>query len=882
MQTAKPSLADRFFRTLLRLLPEDFRGEFGNDMEETFRAHRASTQVDRGSAALLKMWWATIADIVRMAPREHASVLAQDARYAFRMMRKNAGYTVAAVLILGLGIGVNTSIFSVVNAVLLKPLPYTRGNQLVVIRQPEDKLGIQDIGFSPQEVNDYRTQNHSLSGVVEYHGMTFTLLGGSEAHSVRTGVVSYNFFDFFGVKPVLGRTFLPEEDRPGAAAVLLLSYEFWKQSEHGDPNIVGKVYQMNDRPHTVIGVLPPIPQYPDENDVYMTTVSCPFRSSQRALLNRKARFSNLFGRLKPESGLDICRADMNVLASRLQKDYPTIYRADAGYHAAVSLLREDLTQDARPLLLALLGAAAFVLLIACANVANLIMARMARREQELVIRTAVGAGSGRLLRQLLTESLILALLAAGLGLAFSAGSLKLLTQFAGQLSPRAREISIDGWVLAFAVLSATVTTVFFGSMAALHSRHDVAAGLSSGSRAGDGRRHFVRSALIAAQVAFSFVLLTGAGLMIRSFIRMEQVNPGFVPQRVFAARLRANWSKYSDGGARLELGKRILEKLQSQPGILSAAISNDFPMNQTVAANAASQPFQVEGRVGDGAANTRVLATIRVASTDYFRTLGIPLLAGRVFNDFDQPQSEQVGVVSSSLARQRWRNENPIGKRITFDSGETWVRIVGIVGDVREFGPTHDAPEQFYLPLTQSPTTGSVLVRAAGDPQSVAAEVRRAVHEVEPETAIAGIETLEQARADAVQSPRTITRLFGLYAGLALVIAAIGIGSMLALWVRQRTREIGIRMALGASPADILSKLLRQGMVLVVLGLAAGLAGAIALTRFLKTLLFEVQPTDLTTYLAVSALLLAAALLACYVPARRAARIDPQIAIRNE
>ncbi|HUI57689.1 MAG TPA: ABC transporter permease [Bryobacteraceae bacterium] len=890
MSTSKQPLPDRFFQALLRLLPFDFRSEFGADMEETFRAQRSNVERERGLAALLKMWWATIADIVRMAPREHASVLAQDTRYALRMMRKNIGYTVSAIVILGLGIGVNTSIFSVVNSVLLKPLPYAQGDRLVSLRQPEPKLGIDDIGFSPMELGDYRAQNHSLSGIVEYHNMTFTLIGGAEAYRVRTGVVSYNYFDLFGVKPVLGRTFVADEERPGAPAVLMLSYEFWKQAEHGDPNIIGKVYQMNDRPHTVIGVLPPIPQYPNENDVYMTSTSCPFRSSLGSLTRRRGFAMNLFGRLKPGATPDMCRADLRAISARLMKDYPAFYRPGSGYFADASVLRDDLTHGARPMLLALLGAAAFVLLIACANVANLILARMARREQELVIRTAVGAGAGRLLRQLLTESLILALLAAMVGIAFASGSLKLLIQFAGQLTPRAREIAIDGWVLGFATLCATGTTVLFGSMAALCSRRDVGSGLKDGARAGvDRGRQVVRSVLIATQVAFSFILLVGAGLMIRSFLEMQRVNPGFVSQRVLAVGINLNFTRFHDRSMRASVANRILEKISPQPGVLSAAVSSSFPMDPDDAGLAGARTtFQIEGRSQEETERTRPVASFRTATPDYFKTLGIPLLSGRTFtefdrfNDFDKPDTELVAVISGSLAQTRFRGQDPIGKRVSFDRGDSWARIIGIVGDVKEFGPNRDAPETFYLAQGQNPLLGSLLLRTAGDPKSLLTQVRQAVREIDPQIAITESETLEQARADAVASPRTITRLFGVYAGLALVIAVIGIGSMLALWVRQRTREIGIRMALGASPGAILGGVIRQGMLLVVFGLAAGAAGAVAVTRLIKTLLFQVEPTDTYTFALVPALLLAAALLACYVPAKRAARIDPQAALRAE
>ena len=447
MSSAKESFGDRFYRGLLRILPFDFRSEFGDDMEETFREQRAATVQRQGSMGVFRMWWATIVDIVRMAPREHLSVLSHDTRFALRMMLKNRAYTLAAVLILGLGIGANTSIFSVVNSVLLRPLPYAQGNQLVILRQHGARGGITDMPFSVSDINDYRQRNRSLSAVVEYHAMTFTLLGGTEPHRVRTGVVSNGFFQFLGVQPILGRAFAPDDEQAGAVPVLILSYEFWKNQERGDPNIIGRKYQMNDRAHLVIGVLPPIPQYPNENDVYMTTTSCPFRMRPTFIANRNGRMMRVFGRLKPDVTIDQAKADLGSIAGQLEKEYPASYAKNIGYGITPLALRNELTQEARPLLWTLLGAAAFVLLIACANVANLILARMARRERELTIRTAMGAGAGRLLRQLLTESLILALLAAAVGIAFAYGSMGLLTRFAGQLTPRAREISLDGWVL---------------------------------------------------------------------------------------------------------------------------------------------------------------------------------------------------------------------------------------------------------------------------------------------------------------------------------------------------------------------------------------------------------------------------------------------------
>jgi putative ABC transport system permease protein len=882
MSIPNESFADRFYRGLLRILPFDFRSEFGDDMEATFRQQRVATARRQDSMGIARMWWTTITDIVRMAPREHVSVLAHDTQFALRMMRKNLGYTLAAVLILGLGIGANTSIFSVVNSVLLRPLPYAHGNQLVILRQQATRAGVTDMPFSVSDINDYRQRNRSLSAIVEYHAMTFTLLGGTEPHRVRTGVVSAGFFQFLGVQPVLGRTFEPDDERAGAVPVLILSYEFWKKQERGDPNIIGKKYQMNDRAHLVIGVLPAIPQYPNENDVYMTTTSCPFRMRPAFIANRGARMMRVFGRLKPGVTLDQARADLGSIAGQLEKEYPASYTEKTGYGIVPLALREELTHEARPLLWTLLGAAAFVLLIACANVANLILARMARRERELTIRTAMGAGAGRLLRQLLTESLLLSLLAAGVGIAFAYGSMGLLTSFAGQLTPRAREISVDGWVLGFAVVCATLTTVLCGSLAAIHTRGNMAASLKDeGSQSAPrASRSLVRSALITAQVAFSYMLLIGAGLMVNSLIQLQRVNPGFVPQHVFAVGVDLNFTKYPDSQSQRMAARRLIERIQPLPGVLSVAVSSSFPMDADNVGGGRPLRFRA---FGDNRPDTEMppVQSVRRVTPEYFRTVGIPLITGRAFRDSDTEESPLVVLVNQSMARRTWKNEDAVGKRITFD-GEHFMEIVGVVGDVREFGPREDAPVQLYRPMMQDPFAGNVLVRTAADPELLIPAVRRAVLEANPESAVVKVKTLDEARSEAVASPRTTAQLFGLFAALALVIAVAGIGSMLALWVRQRMREIGIRIALGAAPSDILSTVLRQGMVLVALGVACGFGGALALTRLLKKLLFEVTPTDAPTYAVVSALLLAAALLACWVPARRAARIDPQTALRTE
>ena len=882
MDPRKQSRSEKLYSALLRVFPFDFRGDFGSEMEQTFREQRAHAERE-GRIGLLRLWWETIAGIFTTAPREHLSMLNQDIHYALRMMRKNLGFTTVAVLTLALGIGANTAIVSVIDAVLLRALPYQQGDQLVVLHQRADKSGVADMRFSVKEINDYRQQSGSLSGVVEYHSMQFTLLSKDEATRVRAGVVSAGFFGMFGVRPILGRDLTPADDQPGAPAVLLLSYEFWKQHEGGDPKIVGKTFEMNDRVHTVVGVLPQVPQYPNENDVYMPTVACPSRSSKGMIEGRDKRMMSVFGRMKPGVTAEHCKADLGLIASRLEQAYPASYTKAMGYTASSAPLREELTHGARPMLLILLGAAGCVLLIACANVANLTLSRMSGRERELVVRSALGAGKGRLLRQLMTESFILSLLAAGLGVLFASQSLKLLTDFTARLTPRAREIHVDVSMLLFALAVAFLTSMVFGSVSALYSRGDLASGLKEGSAHSTLglRRRRARNVLIVCQVAFSFVLLIGAGLMLRSLSRLQQVDPGFVPQRVLAMEIDLNWSKYREPGQFRDVSNRMLGKVRSQPGVLSAAVSSNFPLNPETVHGHWTRRFSVEGRpANEGAA--RPMAAVRTGSTDYFKTLGIPLVRGRVFEDKDNEKAPGVVVVNRTLARHYWGVEDAIGKRITFDQGDTWLTVIGIVGDVKEFALDSDPGDELYLSNTQQPATGSILVRTDRDALTLSNQLRRAIWDVDPQTAIPNIQTLEQARSEILASPRVMTDLLGIFAGLALLIAATGIGGILALTVNQRMNEIGIRVALGAKPGDVFGMIVRQGMSMVVIGLGIGLISALGLTRMMKSLLFETTPTDPVTFVGVSVVLAATALLACYVPARRALRVDPLTALRSE
>ena len=811
--------------------------------------------------------------------------LIRDLRYGLRSLLRSPGYALMVVLTLGLGIGANTAIFSLVDGVLLRPLPYADGHELVLARQQAPRAGTANIPFSVKEIGDYRAQLATLEGFVEHHGMSFTLLDRGEPDRVLTGVVSANFFDVLGVQPLHGRTFRDGDDDLGAEAVLVLSYPYWQQRFGGDPDIVGQVFEMNDRPHTVVGVLPPVPQYPRENDVYMPTSACPFRARAEARMeeDRTAfRGMTAFGRLAPGVGVDRFGAELATVAGRLQRDHPETYPDDSGYTAVTTPLADELTREARPTLLILLATTVLVLLIACANVANLTMARMSRRERELALRSALGAGRARLLRQLLTESSLLAVAAGAFGLLIAWESLDLLVAFAALFTTRTTEVAVDGRVLAFTVGLSLLTGVAFGAAPALGARRDVALALKeAGAQATDTRaRRRVRGALTVSQVAAAFVLLIATGLLLASFYRLQQVDTGFNPENVLTAEVFPNWSKYTTPESRRQLFTDVLERLRDRPGLAAAAVANGFPMASEVGQQ---RRFAIEGRTYEDPDLRPELET-RVISPDYFAAVGVPLLAGRTFTQLDDAETTPVAVVSRSLADRHWREgQSPLDQRITLDDGETWVTIVGVAGDVRDHGLDREAPDQLYRPFLQgagSPTR--VLVRARADPRALSGQVRDAVHAVDPEQPVENFLTLEETRAGTTATRRLSVVLLGLFAALALVITVTGIAAVIATSVSQRTREFGLRLALGAARGSILTMVLRQGLALVLAGLVIGAAGAFALSRTLSSFLFETAPTDAGIFAGVSLVFVVTGLAACYLPARRAMGVDPLVALRDE
>ena len=823
--------------------------------------------------------------------RRLIEALSQDVRFSLRVLRRNPGFTVTALITLALGIGANTAIFTVIYGVLLRPLPYKDGHRLVVLNQQARLNNANNLGFSVKEFEDYRDQNKTME-MVEHHAMSFILYGRGEPERVQTSVVSANFFDVLGVKPILGRTFVADDEKPGGEAVLVLSYRYWKQSYSGDPNIVGSVFQMNNRPHTVIGVLPPVPEYPSESDVYMPTANCPFRSSTAVIENRQARLlSAVFGRLKPGVEVAQAQADVAGIAANLQRTYPDVYPRHIGYAAQVDRLDTMLTQAARPTFLILLGTTGLVLLIVCANVANLNLARVLQRQSEVAVRAALGASRSRLVTQMLTESILLSLVGGVLGLLLAWFGLPLLTSFAGRFTTRTAEIHIDSFVLFFTLVVSACTGFAFGVIPGLSSAFDSRKSIvttlkESGNRSSSGAKNRVRGMLVAAQVAISFTLLTAAGLMLESIIKLERVNPGFNPENVFVMRLQPNWSRFIDPATAnaqfRNYFRRLLENVSEQPGVVEAAVSSTYPLNAAgITRGPNTVTIQLEGRPADEA-NASAQVDPRAVSPTYFRTLDIPLLRGRMFTDGDDDKAPRVAIVNDAAARGRWGAEDPIGKRFSYDNGTTWITVVGVVGNVKQYGLDKAPAQEIYGPLAQTPFGSFLVVKTKGAPLPQATLMRDVVHKVDAETAIDQIKTLQQVVDDSVASPRETTWLLGVFALIALLITAAGLAGVMALAVTQRTREIGIRIALGATRVRILTMMMRQALTLMLLGLAAGVAGALMLRRVIGSLLFATPGVDPVTFAAVACLLTLVGASACLIPSLTATRIDPTLTLRKE
>ena len=806
----------------------------------------------------------------------------RDVRYAWRTLLRNPGYGLVAVVTLGLGIGANTAIFTVINGVLLRPLPYPQAGQIVHLDQVAARLGPDPIGLSVQEFMAYRDQSRSFSNVAEYHSMLFTLLGTSNPERVVTGVVSANYFDVLGVKPVLGRLITPADENKNAPPVLVLSYAYWMKEFGGDRKILGRPFELNDRVHTVVGVLPPLPEYPDANDVYMPTTSCPYRSSADTIRDRSMRMITAFARLKPGVTLAQARGELTGIAGRMAAEYPKFYPAGAGFDAQATPVAQELTHSARPAFLALLGAAGLVLLLACANLANLALSRQMRRSREMAIRLATGASPACIFRQLLTESMMVALAGGLLGIGIAAAASRLLTSYAARMTPLAGEIHLDVRVLLFGLVVSLVTGALFGSLPGyIASRTGFASLTDAGERTTDnesGAR--LRKVFVAAQVTFSFVLLMCAGLMLRSLYNLLSVDPGFKTANVLSMQVSLNWTKYSKDSDRNIFFHNVLTRIEAMPGVEAASASWMAPLNSDM--SPMSGGVVIEGQlVRPGEPVPQV--DFEVTSPDYFRVLGVPVLSGRVFTDRDTDKTLEVAVVNARMAKHYWPNASPIGHRISTDNGKSWTAIVGVVSNVHQYSLDKEPDDAIYFPLDQHYITNShLMVRTRANPMRMANQVAAIVHSIDPQQPVTEIRTLDQLRNTQLGTPRVTTMLLAIFAAVALFITIVGVSGTLALSVARRSKEIGIRIALGASKAQILRNVLTQGMAPVLTGLALGALAAIFSTRVLSNMLFAVKPDDPTTFAGIALLLFLVALLGCVMPARRALDVDPAKALRTD
>jgi putative ABC transport system permease protein len=803
------------------------------------------------------------------------NTLAQDIRYGLRILARSPGFTAAAVLVLALGIGANTAIFSVVNAVLLKPLPFGHPARIVSVPHvpPQDIFpGQKTFAVSPANYLDWKAQNDVFEHMAILTDGTTTLTGAGDPQSVGTGYVSAEFFAVLGLKPRLGRLFAQGDDEPGQR-VAVLSEEFWKTRFGSNPSAVGGSIALNGQQYSIVGVLPSGQAYPAGLDVWVPLVFSPEEKAVRGMHDY-----NVLARLKPGVTLDGARAQMNAIAARLAVQYP---KDDKGWGATVIPLHEELVGDVKPALLVLLGAVAFVLLIACANVANLVLARTLGRRKEIAVRAALGATRPRIAQQLFIETTLISLAGGALGVAIAGLGLHGIVAFLGDRMPRTTEIRLDAPVLAFTFGVSLLTGLLAGVIPAVRlTRGDQAEALKQGGRSdSDAGSPAARNALVVAEVALALMLMVGAGLLVRSLGRLRGVDPGFDPKNVLHVPAGIPDEKYTTPEARRAFYARVLERVRALPGVEAAGGMNTLPLST----NGSIQPFAIEGRAA-GAMTDQPEVAVRVLTPGTLKTMRIALRGGRDFTAADDERAPAAILVSEAMAKRFWPGENAVGKRLTLTFFPQTVReVVGVVADVKLRGLADLEPvAAIYLPHAQMPGTNmSLLVRTDRNPRGVASAVTAAIRATDPEQPVEGIGTMDEYLRDSLSHQRFNVLLLTAFAALALGLAAVGIYGVLAYAVRRRRREIGIRMALGADVTALLRLVVFQGMRPALVGLGIGLAGSLALGRVLTSLIYGVSPGDPLTLAAVSLLLVLVSLAACALPAWRATRIEPNRVLRE-
>jgi putative ABC transport system permease protein len=798
--------------------------------------------------------------------------LFRDIRYGFRSLLKRPGFTAIALIALALGIGANTAIFSLVNAVLLRPLPFAEPDRLVWmwgnIRNGGNRASV-----APLDFLDFRQQNNTFEQFAA--SLSFprplNLTGTGEPERLTGAAVTGNYFQALGVQPALGRAFLLDNEKPGSDQVTVLSHRLWQKRFGGDPNIVDKTVTLDGKSFTVLGVMPPDFSFPNSAELW---IPLNFDISP-GMKQRKAHFLRPIGKLKAGVTLAQAQADMDAVSRRLEAQYPD---TNTGWGLRLVSLREQLVGNTRPMLFILFGAVGFVLLIACANVANLLLVRAAGRQKEIALRTALGAGRWRIVRQMITESVLLALVGGTLGALLPMWGVDLLVTLSAGSIPSTAHVRIDATVLGFTLLISVLTGVLFGLAPALRTmRLNLSESLKEGGRGASegGQRNRTRSVLVVLESAIAVVLLIGAGLLIRSLIRLQNVSPGFDAQNVLTMRLDLSRQKYDTPDKSANFFSQLENRLGALPGVESVGLVTELPLS----GQPNDMPYSVEGRP-PVTIDQSFDDDFRRVNRQYFSALRIPFLRGRNFTEQEVRQSAKVVIISDLLAQQTFPNEEPLGKRLVMSFGNQAFEIIGIVGDIRHRSLETDPRACMYMPTYEGGM--NVVIRTKSDPGGAAAAVRNEVKGIDPDQPVADLRTMDEWLTTAVATPRYRTTLIGLFALVALVLAATGIYGVMSYSVTQRTHEIGVRMALGARRVDVLTLVVRQGMALVLAGIALGLLGAFALTRVMSTLLFGVTAKDPLTFVGVAALLTLVAFVACYVPARRATKVDPLTALRYE
>ncbi len=809
--------------------------------------------------------------------------LTQDLRYGLRMLRKSPGFAVVAILTLALGIGANTAIFSVIEAVLLRPLPYPDPGQLALLPESNPKRGITDAGMSYPSLLELRDNSRVFDAIAGLASHSLTLTGRGEPSEARTIVVTQSFFSVFTTKPLLGRTLLPGDGERGAAPVVVLSEGMWRSQFDADPKIIGSPVTLDMRPYTVVGVMPAefrTPFFDQADQLWIPLVQDPLFSGWMTH-PPQTHWMAVFARLRPAASFAQAKAEMDTLSARLAEEFPE----EKGWQIQqVQPLQQAIVGDVRSPLLIISCAVGLVLLIACANIANLLLTRATSRSKEIALRVALGAPKRRIARQLLTESAILGIFGSVAGLLLAYLGVSALISLLPPGLPRIHAIRVDGSVLGFALVLSLAASFVFGMAPVLFAaQSDPQTNLREGARAGEATSsQRARSILAAAEVALAMVLLVGAGLLLRSFTRLTSVSPGFEPNGVVKAMVSLPQFQYSTPQQWTTFATELMTRLQAAPGMHDSACAAPLPIQD----GQINLPFEIAGNppLPPGASNTADYVT---ASPRYFSVMGIPLLRGRLFNSSDSPSSPRVVVISNALARRYFADQDPIGRHLLFGgfppTGNASREIVGVVGDVHDVSLGKKPEPMMYVAFAQAPLYGcEVIVRSTLSASAVAAAIRTETHSIDKNLPVTDVATLPGALSASVAEPRFRTLILGLFSAIALVLAAVGIFGVISYSVSRRTREIGIRIALGATRASVRSLVIRESAKLVFFGLAAGIPAALVLTRFLSTLLFNVRPADPLTFIGVAVLLALVALAASYIPARRAVRVDPVVALRYE